>query len=43
MDRVALYGAFNLKTGKRKTQFDQVVNPLVDRKIVKKVTDGTII
>jgi hypothetical protein len=35
MDRAALYDAFNLKTGKRKTQFDQAINPLVDRKIVK--------
>jgi hypothetical protein len=35
MDRAALYDAFNLKTGKRKSQFDQTINPLIDRKIVK--------
>jgi RecA/RadA recombinase len=35
MDRVALYNAFNAKTGKRKSQFDQTLNPLIDKKIVK--------
>jgi hypothetical protein len=35
MDRKALYDAFNAKTGKRKSQFDQTLNPLIDRKIVK--------
>jgi RecA/RadA recombinase len=35
MDRAALYDAFTLKTGKRKSQFDQALNPLIDRKIVK--------
>jgi hypothetical protein len=41
MDRAALYNAFNLRTGKRKTQFDQAINPLVDRKIVK-IEDGIL-
>jgi hypothetical protein len=35
MDRQALYDAFTAKTGKRKSQFDQALNPLIDRKIVK--------
>jgi RecA-family ATPase len=35
MNRSALYDAFNTKTGKRKTQFDQALNPLIDKKIVK--------
>jgi hypothetical protein len=35
MDRAALYDAFNTKTGKRKSQFDQTINPLIDKKIVK--------
>jgi RecA-family ATPase len=35
MDRATLYNAFNAKTGKRKSQFDQTLNPLIDRKIVK--------
>jgi hypothetical protein len=33
-DRQALYDTFNNKTGKRKSQFDQALNPLIDRKIV---------
>ncbi|MDR3193498.1 MAG: helicase RepA family protein [Treponema sp.] len=41
MDRSALYGAFTVKTGKRKSQFDQTLNPLIDRKIVK--FDGGIL
>jgi hypothetical protein len=35
MDRAALYDAFNNKTGKRKSQFDQTLNPLIGKKIVK--------
>jgi hypothetical protein len=35
MDRTALYDAFANKTGKRKSQFDQTLSPLVDKKIVK--------
>ncbi|MDR1100389.1 MAG: helicase RepA family protein [Treponema sp.] len=34
-DRQALYDLFSSKTGKRKSQFDQALNPLIDRKIVK--------
>jgi hypothetical protein len=41
MDRMALYGAFNLKTGKRKSQFDQTLNPLIDKNIVK-LDDGIV-
>jgi hypothetical protein len=41
MDRMALYNAFNVETGKRKSQFDQTLNPLIDRKIVK--LDGGIL
>jgi hypothetical protein len=33
-DRQALYDVFTAKTGKRKSQFDQALNPLIDRKIV---------
>jgi hypothetical protein len=35
MDRAALYDFFVSKTGKRKSQFDQTLNPLIDKKIVK--------
>jgi RecA-family ATPase len=35
MNRSALYDVFTGKTGKRKSQFDQALNPLIDKKIVK--------
>jgi hypothetical protein len=41
LDRTALYSVFNTKTGKRKSQFDQALNPLVDKEIVK--LDGGIV